>query len=111
MAGKGWTSKEIKLCSAAYSEGGLEQAKLVVDRSMSSIITMMSYAGTKAPTNTGKKIQKYYAEDIILMFEMANCGLKHSIIGEYFNTTRAAIKFTIHNARKNGFDAYPMREK
>ena len=108
---KAWTNPEIKLCSAAYAKGGLEQAKLAVDRSMASIITTMSYAGIKAPVNAGRKIQKYYAEDIALMFEMANCGLKHSVIGEYFNTTRAAIKFTIHNARKNGLDAYPMRNK
>jgi len=108
---KSWTMKEQKLCCAAYSEGGIRQARLAVNRSDSAITTMIRDSGASSQVNTGQQKRAYYAEDIVQIFEMVASGIKHSIIAEYYNTTRVAIKFTIYNARKNGFDAYPVRNK
>ena len=108
---KPWTTREQKDCAAAYSTQGLDVAIAITGRGKCSIISKMSTLGCKSPINLGQKERQYYAEDIALIFEMTSCGLKQSLIAEYYSTTRGAIKFLIFRASKYGFDAYPLRNK
>ena len=113
---KPWTSKEQKLCSELYSAGGLPLAMESIDRSNTSIITRMSKLNVKSPISSVENLDplingRWYAEDVAKIFELASAGIKHSIIAEYFNTAKRNIEKILYNARKNGFDAYPLRSK
>jgi hypothetical protein len=108
---KQWTTREQKDCAFAYSTQGLDAAIAATGRNKFSIITKMSRLNCRSPSNSGRKIQKYFAEDVAFIFEMISCGLTQSLIAEYYNTTRSAIKALVFRANKHGFDAYPLRNK
>lgn len=113
---KAWTSKEVKACSLIYSSSGIQAAMKSTGRTRPSVLNKMTEINNtsawKPMTSNLKAItRKFYAEDIAKMFEFSSSGLKASLIAEYFNTTISSIKSTMCLARKNGFDAYPMRNK
>jgi hypothetical protein len=106
---KPWTTREQRDCAEAYSQQGLHAAIAVTGRGKCSIISKMSTLGCNSAVNSGQKERQYYAGDIANIFEMISCGLKQSLIAEYYNTTRGAIKSLVFRANKYGFDAYPLR--
>ena len=111
---KAWTGQEIKACSLIYSTQGVKPAMAHTGRSKPSVIEAMRSAGVKCFNSAGAirpQPRKWWAEDIATMFELIECGLKYSIIAEYFNSTTGSITAAIHYAKKNGFDAYPLRNK
>lgn len=112
---KAWTGKEQAECSSIYDSIGLSAAMNATGRSRYSVVNKMKELGKFKPSNynTIKNLKpvkrKFYAEDVASMFEMAGCGVKSSIIAEYFNTTSISIRSTMSIARKKGFEAYPLR--
>jgi hypothetical protein len=108
---KQWTTREQKDCAAAYSTQGLDAAISITGRGSASIINKMYTLGCKSPKNRPPDTRKHYAENIAEMMEMESSGLKHSIIGEYFNLKRKRVGVILSEARQQGFDAYPLRNK
>jgi urease alpha subunit len=108
---KPWTTREQKNCAAVYSTHGIEAAMTTTGRSRAAVSSKMIELKCNCPVNKGHRTRQYYAEDIALIFEMISCGLTQSVIAEYYNTTRAAIKSLVFSAKQSGFDAYPMRNK
>ena len=113
---KAWTLKEVKACSLIYSSRGIQAAMKSTGRTRHSVLNKMKEMNNtttwKPMTSNLKAItRKFYAEDIAKMFEFSSSGLKSSLIAEYFNTTISSIRSTMCLARKNGFDAYPIREQ
>ena len=113
---KAWTPKEVKDCSLIYSDSGIQAAMKSTGRSRHSVLNKMKEINNtstwKPMTRNLKSItRKLYAEDVAKMFEFSSSGLKASLIAEYFNTTANSIRSTMCLARKNGFDAYPLRNE
>lgn len=113
---KAWTSKEVKDCSLIYSASGIQAAMKSTGRSRHSVLNKMKEINNtsiwKPMTGNLKSItRKFYAEDVAKMLELSSCGLRALLIAEYFNTTASSIRSTMCLARKNGFDAYPLRNE
>ena len=110
---KAWTVKEVKRCADCYKYGGMPLARTIVCRSDNAIEVKMRKIGVtvnKERKYCGKP-RKWFAETIAEIFEMIASGLPPSTVAEYFNSTTNSIEAVIHCAKKNGFDAYPMRNK
>tara|TARA_R110002020_G_C15751214_1_gene726128 strand:+ start:154 stop:501 length:348 start_codon:yes stop_codon:yes gene_type:complete len=112
---KPWTVKEQKECSLVYSTEGMKAAMAFNGRSRPAIKSMMRKIGTScAHDNKAGLIpsrRSWYREDVIEVFEMAGSGLNYSVIAEFYNSTANAIALLTLKARRNGFDAYPLRGK
>lgn len=114
---KSWTGKEQKACALIYKVNGLDVAMKYTNRSRHSVIHKMKELGKfqlskyDVTKNLKPIARKFYAEDVANMFELANSGIKSSIIGEYYNTTSESIRSTMSLARKNGLSMYPLRSR
>ena len=110
-----WTGPMIKRCAEVYSNQGAMAAIELTGASYNAVKIQMSAIGAKCLNNSSshlvKEPRRFYGEDVALMFEMFCSGVEQKIIAEYFDATISSIKSVFSNARKNGFDAYPMRNK
>lgn len=111
---KAWTVKMKNECAIIYSEKGSDDAVEYTGKTLKAVRGMMDKMGVKCAhskprVNMNINPRKWWAEDVAELFCMVSDGIEYSICSEYFNTTRKAIQGVMHNARKNGFDAYPMR--
>jgi len=111
---KEWTVKEEQECSAIYSKKGAEEASKQLGRSAHSIYEKMRKLGVKSQHCNAKNLKsrterKFFAEEISVIFELLQSGISYSIISEMFDTTASSIRGTVSIAKKNGFEAYPLR--
>ena len=112
---KAWTGPELKECSLIYSTHGMKEAMASTGRSQASVSSAMIKAGVRCKTRSvdslKPRVRTWYAEQIAWIFESIEQGVSRSIIAESLNVNLCSINTAINNARKNGFDAYPMRNK
>ena len=104
-----WTGPMIKKATKLYIKGGstLVLREMGIKRPL--VIDKMFNLGVKTEY---KKVQRrFYAEDIAAMFEFRSLGLSFEDIAVGFKSTANSIKTMLVDARKNGFDAYPMRSE
>ncbi|MEH6451225.1 MAG: hypothetical protein V7765_21350 [Oleispira sp.] len=112
--GAPWTGKMQNECARLYSMEGSSAAVAYTGKTLKAVRGMMDKMGvkcahTKPRVNLNLNPRKWWAEDVAELFCMVSDGVTYSICSEYFNTTKKAIESVMHNARTNGFAAYPMR--
>lgn len=112
---KAWTVKEERECSTIYALEGAEVAAYKLGRSKASIYRRMQKLGVKSGYDRADNLlattRVWFAEELAQMFEFMQSGLTSFLIAEFFDTTAASIRSAISLAKRNGLDAYPMRNK
>ena len=110
---KAWTNKEVSRCADCYEYGGMPLARTIINRSDNAIEVKMRKVGVSVNERRRYcgKTRQWFAEAIAEIFEMIASGISTSTIAELFNSTVNSIESVIHCAKKNGFAAYPMRNK
>ena len=109
-----WTGRMQNECARLYSSEGSSAAVEYTGKTLKAVRGMMDKMGvkcahTKPRVNLNLNPRKWWAEDVAHLFCMVSDGISYSTCSEYFNTTKKAIEGVIYSARKNGFNAYPMR--
>jgi len=110
---KSWAGVEQRVCATIYKNEGLQAAMKYTGRSRHSVKHKMKELGVPSSYDRSQNlksiIRRFYTEDVAMMFEFAEYGLKPKLIAEYFDTTSSSIRSTMCLARKNGMQMYPSR--
>lgn len=103
-----WTGLMEKKAAKLYVDGGSRLVNKEMGIPQESVRFKMHELGVK--TEYRRNQRGFYAEDIAAMFEFRELGLSFEAIAIGFKSTANSIKSMLVNARRNGFDAYPLRE-
>tara|TARA_R110002167_G_scaffold45515_1_gene136695 strand:- start:113 stop:442 length:330 start_codon:yes stop_codon:yes gene_type:complete len=102
-----WTGPMQKTAVELYIKGGSKLVEKEMSIEPASTRHKMHTLGIK--TNYKHQQRGFYAEDIAAMFDFRELGLSYEAIAIGFKSTANSIKSMLVSARKNGFDAYPLR--
>lgn len=107
MSDKPWTTKEIKEAMRLFVKFDMEYCVEQTGRTARSIKKMAVREGVV--TNRPQTPRSLYAQDIAIIMELDEAGQDRKDIAKYFRIAVGTVKHALCQARKHGFDAYPMR--